>query len=129
METEQYKIIVDDACKWLKTYKEEEKQFDIIFGDLTDIPVHEGGDTWDFVRTVVKAALSLLPVGGKYYTHCNGVSAKSAVQYFEKMLNSLGVPIEIQQTQAHVPSFCEKWIFYQVTRKEGPITDDVNGDE
>jgi spermidine synthase len=128
METDQYKIIVDDACKWLKTYKEEKKQFDIIFGDLTDIPVHEGGDTWEFVRTVVKAALSLLPVGGKYYTHCNGVSAKSAVQYFEKMLNSIGVPIEIEQTQAHVPSFCEKWIFYQLTRKEGAITEDVNGD-
>ena len=63
METDQYKIIVDDACKWLKTYKEEKKQFDIIFGDLTDIPVHEGGSTWEFVRTVVKAALSLLPVG------------------------------------------------------------------
>ena len=52
METDQYKIIVDDACKWLKTYKEEKKQFDIIFGDLTDIPVHEGGSTWELVRTV-----------------------------------------------------------------------------
>ena len=63
LETDQYKIIVDDACKWLKTYKEEKKQFDIIFGDLTDIPVHEGGSTWEFVRTVIKSALSLLPVG------------------------------------------------------------------
>jgi len=128
METEEYKIIVDDACKWLKTYKEEKKQFDIIFGDLTDIPVHEGGDTWHFVRTVIKSALTLLPVGGKYYTHCNGVSAKSAVQYFEKMLNAIGVPIEIEHTEANVPSFCEKWVFYQLTRKEGDITEDVNGD-
>ena len=63
METEEYKIIVDDACKWLKTYKEEKKQFDIIFGDLTDISVHEGVDTWHFVRTVTKSALILLPVG------------------------------------------------------------------
>ena len=63
LETEEYKIIVDDACKWMKTYKEEKKQFDIIFGDLTTIPVHEGGDTWDFVRTVIKSALTLIPVG------------------------------------------------------------------
>ena len=69
METEEYKIIVDDACKWLKTYKEEKKQFDIIFGDLTDIPVHEGGDTWDFVRTVIKSALTLLPVGKFFYEY------------------------------------------------------------
>merc|ERR1711892_850167 len=87
-----------------------------------------GGDTWEFVRTVIKSALTLLPVGGKYYTHCNGVSAKSAVQYFEKMLNSIGVPIEIEHTEANVPSFCEKWVFYQLTRKEGDITEDVNGD-
>merc|ERR1712106_1283279 len=101
---------------------------DIIFGDLTDIPVHEGGSTWEFVRTVIKSALSLLPVGGKYCTHCNGVNAKSAVQYFEKMLNSIGVPIEIEHREANVPSFCEKWVFYQLTRKEGDITEDVNGD-
>merc|ERR1711892_837168 len=87
-----------------------------------------GGDTWEFVRTVIKSALTLLPVGGKYYTHCNGVSAKSAVQYFEKMLNSIGVPIEIEHTEANVPSFCEKWVFYQLTRKEGDITEDINGD-
>ena len=72
--------------------------------------------------------MCVLVSGGKYYTHCNGVNAKSAVQYFEKMLNSIGVPIEIAHTEAHVPSFCEKWIFYQLTRKEGAITEDVNGD-
>ena len=96
-ETEKYKIIADDALKWLATYKwvwnmkvkkfhrsllvlhmkidfydmeffvldsdwtkieltmvvfrEEGRQFDVIFGDLTDIPVH-GNDTstWNFVR-------------------------------------------------------------------------------
>jgi len=128
METDQYKILVDDALKWLKTYKEEKKQFDFIFGDLTDIPVHQGGSTWAFVRTVIKSALSLLPVGGKYYTHCNGVNAKSSLHYFEKMLANIGVPIEIEHTEAYVPSFCEKWVFYQLTRKEGDITEDVNGD-
>jgi len=56
------------------------------------------------------------------------VSAKGAVHYFEKMLNNIGVPIEIEHTEANIPSFMEKWVFYQLTRKEGEITGDVNGD-
>jgi len=128
LETEEYKIIVDDAAKWLKTFKEEKKQFDVIFGDLTDIPVHQGDSTWAWIRSIVKIALSLLPVGGKYYTHCNGVNSLHAVQYFENLLSSIGVPIQIERTEAFVPSFCEKWIFFQLTRKEGDITEDVNGD-
>ena len=63
LETEEYKIIVDDAAKWLKTFKEEKKQFDVIFGDLTDIPVHQGDSTWAWIRSTVKLALSLLPLG------------------------------------------------------------------
>jgi len=128
LETEEYKIIVDDAAKWLKTFKEEKKQFDVIFGDLTDIPVHQGDSTWAWIRSTVKLALSLLPLGGKYYTHCNGVNSLHAVQYFENLLSNIGVPIEIERTEAFVPSFCEKWVFFQLTRKEGDITEDVNGD-
>ena len=63
LEAEEYKIIVDDAAKWLKTFKEEKKQFDVIFGDLTDIPVHQGDSTLAWIRSIVKIALSLLPVG------------------------------------------------------------------
>ena len=63
LETEEYKIIVDDAAKWLKTFKEEKKQFDVIFGDLTDIPVHQGDSTWAWIRSILKLALSLLPLG------------------------------------------------------------------
>lgn len=51
-----------------------------------------------------------------------------AVQYFENLLRNIGVPIEIERTEAFVPSFCEKWVFFQLTRKEGDITEDVNGD-
>ena len=60
---ENYKIIADDAFKWLDQYKEEKKQFDFIFGDLTDIPIHDGGSTWQFVRAIVRSSLLLLPVG------------------------------------------------------------------
>merc|ERR1712013_519309 len=61
-------------------------------------------------------------------THCNGVNSLHAVQYFENLLSNIGVPIEIERTEAFVPSFCEKWVFFQLTRKEGDITEDVNGE-
>merc|ERR1712012_1448796 len=121
-ETEKYKIIADDALKWLATYKEEGRQFDVIFGDLTDIPVH-GNDTstWNFVRTVVRTSLLLLPIGGKYLTHINGINSPNSIALFAKMVEGLGVPVEIATTEAHVPSSMEKWVFYQLTRKEGEV--------
>jgi len=135
-EAEKYKIIADDALKWLATYKEEGRQFDVIFGDLTDIPVHgDDTSTWNFVRTVVRTSLLLLPVGGKYYTHINGINSPSSIALFGKMVEGLGVPVEIATTEAHVPSFMEKWVFYQLTRKEGEVKEEgceevkVNGVE
>merc|ERR1712037_266946 len=115
---------------------EEGRQFDVIFGDLTDIPVH-GNDTstWNFVRTVVRTSLLLLPIGGKYYTHINGINSPSSISLFEKMVEGLGVPVEIATPEAHVPSFMEKWVFYQLTRKEGEVKEEggeeskVNGVE
>jgi len=128
-ETEKYKIIADDALKWLATYKDEGRQFDVIFGDLTDIPVH-GNDisTWNFVRTIVRTSLLLLPVGGKYFTHINGINSPSSIALFEKMVDGLGVPVEVATTEAHVPSFMEKWVFYQLTRKEGDVKEEGGED-
>ena len=60
---ENYEIIVDDAFKYLAKYAEEKKTFDVIFGDLTDIPIHAEGSTWEFVKAVIKSSLRLLPVG------------------------------------------------------------------
>ena len=67
-EGENYKIIVDDALKYLDKYQEENKKFDVIFGDLTDIPIHEGGSTWRFVTAVIKNSLRLLPVGESQFS-------------------------------------------------------------
>ena len=64
--------------------------------------------------------------GGKYFTHCIGVNAPYALSNFEKMVQSLGVPVEVTQTQDFVPSFMEKWVWFQVTRLEGEITEEVN---
>lgn len=60
-------------------------------------------------------------------THCIGVNAKSAIANFEKMVSGLGVPVKIEKTEDHVPSFLEKWVWFQVTRLEGDIKE-VNGE-
>ena len=64
--------------------------------------------------------------GGKYFTHCIGVNVPHAIANFEEMIKSLGVPVEVDKTQDHVPSFMEKWVWFQVTRIEGEITEEVN---
>jgi len=120
-EGDNYKVIVDDAFKWLKQYDEEGKQFDFIFGDLTDIPVHNEGSTWEFVRSILKLSLSLLPVGGKYMTHCNGKNSAEALDVFENEVKKIGYPLEIVRSEAYVPSFLETWVFFQLTRKEGVV--------
>jgi len=128
---ENYKVIADDAFKYLAQYQEENKKFDVIFGDLTDIPIHQGGSTWKFVTSVIKNSLLLLPVGGKYFTHCIGVNATGAIANFEKMVEGLGVPVKIEKTEDWVPSFMEKWVWFQVTRLEGEVKEDaqiVNGE-
>ena len=38
-------------------------------------------------------------------THCNGINAEAAIQLYESLLKSLGVPLEFKQTRAYVPSF------------------------
>ena len=72
----------------------------------------------------LKCVIILIPLslGGKYFTHCIGVNAKSAIANFEKMVLSLGVPVKVDKTEDHVPSFMEKWVWFQVTRLEGDIT-------
>ena len=64
----------------------------------------------------------------------------NSIALFAKMVEGLGVPVEIATTEAHVPSFMvsvivlvemeeimsfnhfqEKWVFYQLTRKEGEV--------
>jgi len=120
-EGDNYKIVVDDAHKWLKQYDQEGKQFDFIVGDLTDIPVHSEGSTWEFVRSMLKLALGILPVGGKYMTHCNGKNSPEALDVFENEVKKIGYPLEIVRSEAYIPSFLETWVFFEMTRKEGVV--------
>ena len=47
------------------------------------------------------------------------------------MVQGLGVPVKIEKTEDWVPSFMEKWVWFQVTRLEGDIKEEaqvVNGE-
>ena len=41
------------------------------------------------------------------------------------MIAGLGVPVTIEKTEDHVPSFMEKWVWFQVTRQEGEVKEEV----
>ena len=56
-------------------------------------------------RTTLFTGITFLFLGGKYYTHINGVNSPNAIMLYGEMLKELGVPVEIATTQAHVPSF------------------------
>jgi len=52
---------------------EEGRQFDYVFGDLTDIPISTTphGDAWDFIRLILNSSMKVLKSTGKYMTHVN----------------------------------------------------------
>lgn len=50
---------------------EEGRQYDYVFGDLTDIPISTTphGDAWDFIRLILNSSMKVLKPTGKYMTH------------------------------------------------------------
>lgn len=64
-------IIVGDCVKALTHMIEEGRQFDYVFGDLTDIPISTTphGDAWDFIRVILNSSMKVLKPTGKYMTH------------------------------------------------------------
>ncbi|XP_011344913.1 spermine synthase isoform X3 [Ooceraea biroi] len=114
-----YEIIVGDCVKALAHMIEEGRQFDYVFGDLTDIPISTTphGDAWDFIRLILNSSVKVLKPTGKYMTHGNGASCPESLKMYEEVLSQLCVPITFTKDRAFVPSFFEDWIFYQVSLK------------
>lgn len=114
-----YEIIVGDCVKALAHMIEEGRQFDYVFGDLTDIPISTTphGDAWDFIRLILNSSMKVLKPSGKYMTHGNGASCPESLKMFEEVLLQLCVPVTFTKARAFVPSFFEDWIFYQVSLK------------
>ncbi|XP_076246193.1 spermine synthase isoform X2 [Calliopsis andreniformis] len=116
---ENYEIIVGDCAKALAHMIEEGRQFDYVFGDLTDIPISTTphGDAWDFIRLILNSSVKVLKPTGKYMTHGNGTSCPEALEMYEEVLSQLCIPVTFTKTSAFVPSFFEDWVFYQVSLK------------
>ncbi|XP_018400435.1 PREDICTED: spermine synthase isoform X3 [Cyphomyrmex costatus] len=114
-----YEIIVGDCVKALAHMIEEGRQFDYVFGDLTDIPISTTphGDAWDFIRQILNSSMKVLKSTGKYMTHGNGASCPESLKMYEEVLSQLCVPVTFTKDRAFVPSFFEDWIFYQVSLK------------
>ncbi|XP_076750940.1 spermine synthase isoform X3 [Xylocopa sonorina] len=113
---ENYEIIVGDCAKTLAHMIEEGRQFDYVFGDLTDIPISPTphGDAWDFMRLILNSSMKVLKPTGKYMTHGNGASCPQSLEMYEEVLSDLCVPVTFTKDSAFVPSFFEDWVFYQV---------------
>lgn len=115
-----YKVIVGDAIAHMQDYIKEGRQFDYVFGDLTDVPISQTprGEHWDFMRTVMGSGTKLIkPSTGKYMTHAIGIQCEGALKMFEEQMGKLEPPVTFTQTSDYVPSFMEKWCFYQLTRQ------------
>ncbi|XP_011694879.1 PREDICTED: spermine synthase isoform X3 [Wasmannia auropunctata] len=114
-----YEIIVGDCVKALAHMIEEGRQFDYVFGDLTDIPISTTphGDAWDFIRLILNSSMKVLKSTGKYMTHGNGASCPESLKMYEEVLSQLCMPVTFTKDHAFVPSFFEDWIFYQVSLK------------
>jgi len=120
--TEKYEVIIGDCFPHIKDYVNSGKKFDVIFGDLTDIPIKTApeGETWDFVLKIIQLSFSILNKGGVYMTHATGAASKDNLKTFETaVIGRLGRPVSFTTSESHVPSFMEKWVFYQIREVEG----------
>lgn len=115
-----FEIIVGDCMEALSKFQAEGKEFDYVFGDLTDIPISTTatGQIWDFLRSILDESFKVLKPNGKFMTHGNGVNCPTSLRMYEEQLAKLNPPVEFTTSKAFVPSFMEDWIFYQVTRKQ-----------
>ncbi|XP_055909839.1 spermine synthase isoform X1 [Eupeodes corollae] len=112
-----YEIVVGDCVDYMKRFIAEDKKFDYVFGDLTDIPISDTpiGECWDFIRTILEHSFKILKPDGKYLTHGNGTSCLESLKLFEDQLKLLKPAVKYTTSKAFVPSFMEEWLFYQVT--------------
>ncbi|XP_050074951.1 spermine synthase isoform X1 [Anopheles maculipalpis] len=122
-----YEIIVGDCMVYLRKYIKEERKFDYVFGDLTDIPISDTptGEIWDFIRTILESSFQVLKPDGKFMTHGNGVSCPESLRMYEDQLAKLTPKVKYTKSSAFVPSFMEEWVFYQVQRENTAATDSV----
>lgn len=55
----------------LDQYIKDDRKFDYVFGDLTDIPISDTptGEIWDFIRSILEKSFKILKPDGVYLQH------------------------------------------------------------
>ncbi|OQR73414.1 spermine synthase-like [Tropilaelaps mercedesae] len=119
-EASNYKVIVGDCLEYMRLYEKEQRQFDVIFSDLTDVPIVAGEDgnaqqneQWQFLKQVLTDSLKLLRVGGVFQNHAIGKGCTIALANYEKFLKTLK-NTHFTKRSCFVPSFLEDWVFYSL---------------
>ncbi|KAI1294962.1 Spermine synthase [Halotydeus destructor] len=113
LKTDKYHVIIDDCLKYLDDYISSGRQFDVVFNDLTDIPLSSensevGTDLWSFVKNILNKSLQCLKSDGKYLNHAIGTGCTGALAAYENVLNNLPVKVSYKRHTAFVPSFYEE---------------------
>lgn len=113
LETDSYHVIVGDCIKFLENCIASGRQFDVIFNDLTDIPIcpehtDVGSDLWAFVKKILNMSLACLKTDGKYMNHAIGSGCTTALDAYENVLRTLPVKVTFTRHSAFVPSFLEE---------------------
>lgn len=118
-----YEILVQDCLSYMRALQGTQRRFDVIFGDLTDVPIPASPgeeEVWSFFRETLQLSFSLLREGGVFLTHGNGASSPEGLDTLEETMRAALAPLNlnIQRSAAFIPSFKEKWVFLRVERAE-----------
>lgn len=131
LEGENYKIIIDDCIKVLRKSFQDGKKYDVIFNDLTDIPLAgreesltafdpsctQKDNPWHFIEAIFNLSLDCLAKDGLYMSHTTGKGNVKSLEEWEKFLNESKTKVEFKKRSSYVPSFMEIWVFYSIMRK------------
>ncbi|KAL9968615.1 hypothetical protein ACROYT_G020727 [Oculina patagonica] len=117
---EHHQVHIDDCVKYLEQYIKEGRTFDYVINDLTAIPVTKEprGSLWEFLRLILDLSMKVLSPSGKYFTQGNSYNKPDALLMYEQQLDKLSCPVEYRKEGVFVPSYHEKWVFYEIWKKD-----------
>lgn len=131
LEGPRHKIIIDDCLRQLRHFSNSRIKFDIIFNDLTDVPISKRGEAlnafdpqstqrdnpWHFLESIFNLSIDCLREKvGVYVTHTTGKGNVESVKAFESFLRNSSKEVEFYWQETFVPSYMEAWRFYTVKR-------------
>lgn len=127
-----YEIIIDDCMKVLRQSIKDGKKYDVIFSDLTDIPVAKRPESltafdtsavqkdnpWHFIESIFNLSLGCLKEDGLYMNRATGKGNIKSIKAYEDFLADSKVKVEWETRSSYVPSFMEIWTFYTIRKKK-----------